>query len=212
MKATIFLVFAFFITFLCSAQISAITETGDEVLLNDDGTWSYVNKSADDAEVVEIKTNPQPFEKNESATFSLKSKKHNMGFWVDPKKWTFEKGVSNPDAEYEFTLKGEDLYGMVISEKMEIPLTTLRELALENGKIAAPDLKIVKEEYRIVNGLNVLLLQLDGTMQGIKFSYYGYYYSNPSGTVQFITYTSQSLLDHYKKDAESLLNGLVEIK
>jgi hypothetical protein len=53
---------------------------------------------------------------------------------------------------------------------------------------------------------------MDGTMKGIKFTYFGYYYSNAEGTVQFITYTSQNLLDKYKESIEELLNGLVEIK
>ena len=107
--------------------------------------------------------------------------------------------------------KGEDLYAMIITEKFEIPISTLKDVALENGRDVSPDLKIVKEEYRNVNGLDLLLMQMDGTIQGIKFSYYGYYYSNESGTVQFLTYTSQNLLAEYKSDIEDLLNGLVVI-
>ena len=99
---------------------------------------------------------------------------------------------------------------MIISEKFEIPLETLKSIALETARSAAPDLKIVKEEYRIVNGIKVLLLQMNGTMQGIKFSYYGYYFSNTNGTVQFIAYTSQNLLDGYRKECDILLNGFVE--
>lgn len=72
------------------------------------------------------------------------------------------------------------------------------------------DLKIVKEEYRTVNGIKVLLFQMNGTTQGIKFSYYGYYYSNENGSVQFITYASQKLIQTYFEECETLLNGLVE--
>lgn len=80
-----------------------------------------------------------------------------------------------------------------------------------NGRESAPDLKVIQEEYRMVNGQKVLFLQLNGTLQGIKFTYYGYYYSNSSGTVQFITYTSQSLLEAYKEDCEKILNGFVKL-
>lgn len=123
----------------------------------------------------------------------------------------FKKATENIDAEYEFQLKEEDLYGMVIAEKVEIPLETLKSIALENGRSVAPDLTIVKEEYRIVNGIKVLCLQMSGTMQGIKVVYYGYYYSNANGTIQFITYTAQNLLDRYSPESEKFLNGLVEI-
>lgn len=61
-------------------------------------------------------------------------------------------------------------------------------------------------------GVKVLLLQMNGTMQGIRFSYYGYYFSNSNGTVQFVTYTSTNLITSYLPKIELLLNGIVELK
>ena len=194
---------------LTQAQQKAVTETGEEVILYDDGTWQYQNEDLMLAK--EISTNPNKFVKDEKSTFMLKSNHLNVGFYLNPKKWSFKKPVDNPDAEYELQLKGGDLYGLIISEKVEIPYETLRSIAVENGKSIAPDLRIVKEEYRTVNGLKLLLIQMNGTMQGIKISYYGYYYSNQKGTVQFLTYTSQNLLDSYMPEIENLLNGIVQL-
>lgn len=194
---------------LIQAQKKAVTEIGEEVILYDNGTWEYQNQET--TEVTEIPVNPKKFKKDESSTFLLKSQKFNFGVWLDPKIWLFKKATDNLEAEYEIQLKDGDLYGMIISEKVEIPLETMKTIALENGKSAAPDLKIVKEEYRDVNGIKILLLQMNGTTQGIKFSYYGYYFSNSNGTVQLITYTSQNLLENYKKESEKLLNGIVEL-
>ena len=192
------------------AQKKAVTENGEEVILYDNGTWEYLNNQ--DYLVTQIPTNPKTFQKNENATFLLKSNRLNVGFWLDPKAWSFRKSTENPDAEYEFNLKEEDLYGMVLTEKFEIPLQSLKLIAVENAKEVAPDLKVIKEEYRNVNGLKVLLLHMNGTMQGIKVSYYGYYYSNETGTVQFITYTSQNLMNTLIEEGEKLLNGLVVIE
>jgi hypothetical protein len=191
------------------AQQKAVTELGDEVILFDNGTWKYQNEDA--LIEKEITTNPKKFIADKESTFLLKSSKVNVGVYLNPKIWSFKKATDNPEAEFEFQLKDEDLYGMMITEKIEIPLETLKSSALENGKAAAPDLKIVKEEYRNVNGIKVLLLQMDGSTTGIKFTYYGYYFSNTNGTVQFITYTSQNLLESYKPESEKLLNGFVEI-
>ncbi|WP_299767222.1 hypothetical protein [uncultured Dokdonia sp.] len=159
----------------------------------------------------ETPVNPDPFVKDEDAIFLLKSKTTDVGVWLDPTEWSYQKAKDNPDAEYELQLKGEDLYGMIISETLEIPTENLKEIALENGREVAPDLEVVQEEYRTVNGQKVLFLQLNGTLQGIKFTYYGYYYSSPEGTVQFITYTSQGLLKSYIEDCENILNGLVKL-
>lgn len=192
------------------AQKKAVTEAGEEVILFEDGTWKYedVVKSVSS----EIPINPKNYVKSASAGFLLKSTKMGLGFWMDPKKWSFKKAVNNDDAEYELQFKNGDLYGMIITEKIEIPLETMKEIAVANARNVSPDIRITKEEYRTVNGNKVLNLRMDGTMKGIKFTYFGYYYSNAEGTVQFITYTSQNLLDKYKESIEELLNGLVEIK
>ncbi|GGG40675.1 hypothetical protein GCM10011344_46920 [Dokdonia pacifica] len=192
-----------------NAQQKAVTELGEEVLLYQNGTWKYAN--VEDEIAKDTPVNPDPFVKDEDATFLLKSKVTNVGVWLDPTEWSFQKSKDNPEAEYELQLKGEDLYGMIITEKLEIPIENLKEIALENGRDAAPDLEVIQEEYRTVNDQKVLFLQLNGTLQGIKFTYYGYYYSSPTGTVQFITYTSQGLLKSYIEDCEKILNGFVRL-
>ncbi|MCX2744022.1 hypothetical protein OO013_09110 [Mangrovivirga sp. M17] len=209
MKLNAFFILSILTVYTCLAQKNAITEFGEEVILFEDGSWEYVNK--ENATKNEIPENPTKFKKDEESSFLLKSQNLNVGFYIDPKSWTFKKANENDEAEYKMESKDGNLYGMVISEKIEIPLTTLKNIALENARSAAPDAKIIKEEYRNVNGLKVLHMQINGTMQGIKFSYYGYYYSDESGTVQFITFTSQNLLDIYKDKCEKLLNGLVKI-
>lgn len=195
---------------LAIAQTNAVTETGDEVILYENGTWVY--KNGEDSARTEITTNPEAFTKGKNASFLLKSKRTDVGVWLDPKRWDFGKATTNPQAEYELKLKKGDLYAMLIAEEIEVPLKTLRDIALTNGQKAAPDLHIVKEEYRTVNDITVMMLQMDGTFQGIKVAYYGYYFSNEQGTVQFITYTSQNLLKEYHPVCEELLNGFVVIE
>lgn len=209
MKKTIFVLLFMASVLSIYGQKRAVTETGEEVFLYDDGTWKYKENPIEEKE---IHVNTKRFTKNKESSFLLKSNKVNVGIWLNPKKWSFNKAEGASESEYQFELKSGDLYGMLIAEKIEIPLETMRLIALENGREAAPDLHIVKEEYRKVNGLKVLLLQMNGTMQGVKFSYYGYYFSNSNGTLQFITYTAQNLLEEHKGTCEELLNGLVELK
>jgi hypothetical protein len=193
-----------------SAQKKAITDTGEEVILYSNGTWKYINDSV--ALNENITTNPKVFKKNAASSFLVKSTVFNVGVWINPQKWSFTKSVDNEAAEYEFTLKGKDLYGMMITEGLEIPLETLKTIAIENAKEVAPDAKVVKQEYRNVNGHKVLCLQLNGTTEGIKFSYYGYYFSNANGTLQFVTYTAQNLFEKYITDMDDLLNGFVQVE
>lgn len=191
---------------VCFAQKKAVTETGEEVVLYDNGKWEYINVEDNDSQT--IKENSTKFCKGSDSTFLLKSKKINVGLWLDPKKWNFKNAQNNPEAEYEFQLKGEDLYGMFISEKIEIPVESLSEIAFTNAKNVAPDMKVISKEYRIVNGQKVICMHMNGTLQGMKFSYFGYYFSNEKGSLQLLMYTSQNLLKSYMSEVERFLNGM----
>ena len=203
-----FLITILFLTgFTVFSQTKGITETGDEVILYKNGTWEYENDSLNISSITE---NNKQFAKSKKSTFLVKSEIKNIGIWVNPKNWSFSKGEPNGAAEFSFEVKGKDIRGMLITEKIEVPIENLIELAISNAKDAASNIKVIKKEYRKINGLKVIMMQLTGTLSGIKFIYYGYYYSNSNGSIQLVTYTSQGLFEKSKEDMEELLNGFVE--
>lgn len=63
-----------FFTLLSNAQINAVTENGDEVLLYKDNTWKYSNESLN--ETVQILRNDKPFTKEKKSSFLVKSPIH----------------------------------------------------------------------------------------------------------------------------------------
>jgi hypothetical protein len=128
--------------------------------------------------------------------------------WYDAKKWKISASNSEGGSRTEFNLLGGDGYAIVIAEGLAIPLTSLKLAAIENAKAASKDAKVVFEESRTVNGIEVLCMQIDGTIQDIPFTYLGYYYGGKLGAIQVITYTGQNLLNKYKQEMEEFLNGL----
>ena len=207
LKKIVFLIVFSIGVFIGIAQTAAVTSNGDEVVLYNDGTWKFTSRL--DSSTKKIDTNKTVFLKNNDATFLLKSSIATVGVNLNPKKWSFSKSGTNPEAEYSLQLKGEDAFGMLIVERTEIPMENLSNIALENARKAAPDIKIVEQQYRIVNGTKVLCLQMNGTIQGIKATFFGYYFSFEKGSIQFVTYTSQNLFKNYKSLMEELLNGFV---
>lgn len=195
---------------LIKAQIHAVTEVGDEVVLFPDGTWSYVNDSL--SELSEIFVNEKEFLKDKKSSFLVKSKKVNIGVWIDPKTWSFVKGKDEDAFEFQFEKKGDDLYAMLIAEKLQIPIESLKGIAIENARSVAPDIAVINEEFRNVNGVQVLMMQMTGTIQGMRFTYYGYYFSSENGTIQLLTYTGESLFDDYFEAIEKFLNGFVVLE
>ena len=188
------------------ASKKATTDEGDVVVLNDDGTWVYENGRIEND--IELAMNPLTFSKHSDSRFKLKSTKNNAAFWINPKKWSFKKNENGHEsAEYTFEFKGSDLYGMVVTEQIEIKLEELVNIAIDNAKDVAPNMKIVKKEYRMVNNHKVIYMEMEGTVQSIKFTYLGYYFSDSSGTTQYLTYTGTNLVEKYRKNIDNFLNG-----
>ena len=120
-----------FFTLLSHAQINAVTENGDEVLLYKDNTWKYSNESLN--ETVEILRNDKPFTKEKKSSFLVKSSKTNIGVWINPKDWGFSKSKTDSPSEFNFNHKQLDVYGMLIAEKTEVTVEALTDIAYENA-------------------------------------------------------------------------------
>lgn len=204
-KIFISTLFAFIINHSYS-QIQAVTDKGEQVVLYENGTWKYLNEGAGEEEKT-IPLSEVIYSKPSLSSFEVKSNKVNTGIFINPKIWSYKKNPSGEAQEFSFQAKEKDIYAMLITEKINIPIENLRNLAISNAKEVAPDTKVITEEYRMVNGKKIFFMQMNGSIQGIKFTYLGYYYSSEGGTIQFISYTSQDLLNEYKNDMFDLLNG-----
>lgn len=184
----------------------AITDTGEQVILNSDGTWLYADKAQKPDQKIE--TNKVKFSRPPDSTFLLKSTKNGSAFWLNPVKWSFRKSDDNAETEYNFQLKGKDLYGMAITEGVEIPIESLAEIAMINAKNVAPNANVVKKEYRVVNGKKVIYQEFNGTIKGIHLTWLGYYYNSPTGATQLVAYTAANAVNKYKSEILDFLNGL----
>jgi hypothetical protein len=200
-----------FFNLLSYGQEIVVTERGDSILLKDNGTWVYYSNGIDDTEeAVEIRKNDKLFSKPKSSSKKIAGKNDAYEIWYDAKKWKrVPVGDINPEADVALQLIAGDAFAMVIYEEIEIPFESLSNIALENAQSVAPDIKMIDREYRVVNGSTLVSMRMDGTTQGMKITYFSYYFSNEKGSIQFHTFTGQNLLDKYKKDIESLLNGFL---
>ena len=170
------------ITLLLSACGTTTTDTtGDD---DDDDTTTSVNEDMVEGKVVD---------------YSIS---------YDSDEWTVTPSEAGADSEYEFEYKDGDLYAMVIPEDIELEEQDLKDAALANAQSVAPDATIVYTEHKTVNGVDILVMKIDGTIYGTPFEYYGYYYMGSAGTIQFIAYTTQDLVKTYDSQIEGLLNGL----
>jgi hypothetical protein len=192
------------VTSVTAQEIRAVTEDGKKVILDPNGTWHYVETAADESK--SGSETPQ-FIKPKSSTTHLKGQRVKYGLWYDGNKWLVDEKTDNPSAEFELTHAEGDRYVVIIPERLQIPLETLRIAAIANAKRVAPDIQIALEEKRVVNGHKILCMRMDAVVQGIPITYYNYYYSGKVGAIQIMTYTGQNLFQEYKSELDDLLNG-----
>lgn len=180
--------------------VRATTEDGRKVLLHSNGKWTYAPAPS-----------PRPgglkaYARATAATERVDLLRGGMVLFIDPGKW--RQAPSEDPTKISFRHSSGEAYGMVVAERLAIPLSRLKEIAISNAREAAPDVKVTLEEPRRVNEVDVLAMQMEGTIQGIPFTYYGYYFSGPQGSVQVLTYTGSNLFAEYKPEFEDFLNGL----
>jgi hypothetical protein len=120
-------------TGVAHATQRGVTEKGEEILLEDDGTWRYVQPPKDSGGAAPTAFNEKRFSRPALATFPVKSQRNKSMVYIDPKKWSFVKGKEGGDNEFSFRLTSGDLYGRFITERMSIPLETLPQVALTNS-------------------------------------------------------------------------------
>lgn len=178
-------------------DIRATTEDGRKVVLRSDGTWVFAQTAQASG------TGVPP-----AATERFVSRKKFYSLSYNPAKWHAEKG-DHGDAELFLEHESGEAYAMVIAERVEMTLDGLREMALANAKEAAPDLKVIADEIHEINGTKGRLLQLNGTVNGAPITYYGYYWTGKSGTLQVVTFTGQNLFTEFRSDMAEVLSGLL---
>jgi len=190
-------------TAVSQTPIKARTESGKDVILSPDGTWKYATEVAPGAHTSTAAT----MTKAATAKSVYKAQHGGFSIWYDDSKWILAP-KADEEGRIEFRLKRGDGYAVAIIEELGMPSSTLKEIALENAKSAAPDTRIVFEETRTVNGKEVLCMKMEGSVKGIPFRYYGYYYGGKAGSIQLLTFTGTQIFSKYEQDFLEFLNGL----
>lgn len=189
-----------------SAQ-KAITDDGKVVILNSDRTWQFEDSSVNISPNTSVSS--KQYNKMRSQTFRVKASPTSFGVFINPEKWTFSQDKENSRRLLFRTKSTEhsEISGMLIAERLEVPIDAFPLLALENAKKVAPDAKILNKEYRIVNGAKMLYMELEGTIQFLKLKFAGYYCSNESGSVQLVAFSPSNLFGDKLTEIEEFLNG-----
>jgi tetratricopeptide (TPR) repeat protein len=144
--------------------------------------------------------------KNPSATTRIKTPFGDFAIWIDTSKW--RQVPSNAPGTLEFNAVNGEGFAKVITEKLTVRTEALPDIALAMARTADPNMRISLREKRVVNGHELIALQLEGTVKSIPVKYFGYYYGGTSGTIQVATFTTASAFDRNAEEFTTFLDGI----
>src|SRR5258706_3472579 len=155
-------------TLAAQAPVRATAEDGRRVLLLPDGTWKYEAATSTPAPA------GAPRRKSAAATTKIEVPFGDATFWIDASKW---KEQSHDGGRMGLTHTNGKYFGLVVSEALgAVPTSAMKTVALTNAKNLDPNARVVTEERRVVNGRDVVYLELGGTGQNIPFRFAGVYH------------------------------------
>ena len=145
--------------------------------------------------------------KSEAATQAHTSKDGAASLWLDPFKWTWVK--SNREDTKIFVYQTGTVQARFIT--LDEPSPPLRQLEDTLARIQEgdPTARVVFTEERVVNGADVLCVQIDTALTDeARAIYYGYLFADEEHTVQLFTIAEKNTLAARFADLTELLNGL----
>ena len=125
-----------------------------------------------------------------------------------PSEWQEDDEGSDTPGEYFFNHTSGLMYMKVIAERAEFPIEIMPELALMNAREVDPEAKEIIRGERLVNGRRLTFLEYQAAPDGVPFTLYSHFYSDKSGTIQIMGYTTPNLFDESRPIIEKFVSGL----
>lgn len=108
----------------------------------------------------------------------------------------------------ELSLIGQDdTFIQIISEGAELTYDYMEEFIFEYLKDVDTNSQIIGKGFREVNDINMLWLQVQSEIDGLKVIYYYHVYTGTQGTVQIMGWTTANLMDRRTDLIDDFVSG-----
>jgi hypothetical protein len=138
-------------------------------------------------------------------------KAKNFFVTYNPAKWTGDK--SCPESA-ELCLRHRELPTSVAAGAgpEQLPPFRLHEFAVGTATAGMANAKVVLDQRKTVNGVDVLALRAEGLLDGEKLTTYGYFFAGKQGYVMFLSFTPTSSFAACEHEITEMLDGLNVVK
>jgi hypothetical protein len=144
--------------------------------------------------------------KERTATRGVPSDFGDATLWLDPLKWV---EYSRETGVVRFNHVNKHVLGWMLADKTGgIRTSAMKELALRNSLREDPNARIDREERRVVNGREVLYLEIILSHGATPIRFAGYYHGGLKSNLQVVAYCVESDFDAYQKDVNEFISGI----
>lgn len=145
-------------------------------------------------------------QRNAAATKAILAEVGDATLWVDPAKWV---EYSREPGAVRFNHVNKHVLGWMLADKTGgIRTSAMKGLALKNSRRLDRNARLDREERRIVNGREVLYLEIVLTQNSIPIRFAGYYHGGAKGNVQAVGYCVEADFENYHKDVDEFISGI----
>lgn len=139
---------------------------------------------------------------------SVKSSKLPVEIFYSDKWKEIPAADLNPAAELVLANTEEEMYTMLIAEPTVLEPDAFLKAVILNTRKLSNNMTVLQKELKSINGKEIISLLISANVGGTDLMYKWYLYSCPSGSMQYIVFTSRDTYESDKKDFDDILNGL----
>jgi hypothetical protein len=138
-------------------------------------------------------------------------KAKNFFVTYDPAKWTGDKSCP---AAAELCLRHRELPTSVVAGggPEQVPPFRVHEVAVGTATGGLADAKILMDQRKTINGVEVLVVRAEGLSDGQKVTTYGYFFAGKQGYVMFMSFTPTASFAACEHEITAMLDGLNVVK
>lgn len=184
-----------------SAEIGRATVAGRLVVLDSNGTWAYFDGS----------TSAVPQDTSCADGNVINSKKLPISICVT-KPWKLDESPQG-SMEMQVVQTELDLFVGVVTERTQMPASTIRQAILVNAAsfagVRAEDVAVLKDTSETLNGVEWKYIEYEVAYSGAKFRFGNFHQSlGELGAVQMAFWSSAAYFDQNRSAINAFMNGV----
>ena len=120
---------------------------------------------------------------------------------------SWEEQATDIDGGRQFFNESESCFVVLIEEASQIPIESMPEIAVLNFREVGTDVKEIRRGERNINGNRFTFSEYRGSVDGLDITFLGLFYSDASGTLQIVGWSTSNIFEDKRGKIERFASG-----